>query len=154
MKPLQIVLLMSLALLLTGCGKGDPDLTPVSGVVTKNGEPVNRAQVRFVPIDGELSEFIGAGITDDDGKFTIKIAGREGDLCCTGQCKVTIREAGIPAEIRGRLEGSGGGQGGGALQQYKKSLKNRPIPKDYERLHSTPLLLEVTTEQQEYNIEL
>lgn len=155
MKTLQITLLLLLAFAMTGCD-AEPEFSKVTGTVTKNGKPLNRVQVRFVPTDETLGEFIGAGITDDDGNFTIAISGREEDVCCAGECKVTLREAGVPAEIRGQLE-QGGGRGAGnmnALQVYEASLKNRPIPKSYERLHSTPLKTNVTPGEYVYPIEL
>lgn len=116
---------------------------------------MNRVEVRFVPADDTLNKFIGSGISDDEGNFTIAIPGREEDVFCEGPCKVTLREAGVPNEIRGQLESGEGRQGGGnELKRYKASLKQRPIPREYERLHSTPLAFEITSDQAEYNIEL
>ena len=139
-----------------GCGKAEPVLTKVSGRITNGGKPVNKVEVRFVPSGEGLGDYIGAGISDEDGNFTIAIPGRKDELCCTGNCKVTVREAPLPGDVRGRLESKEGrGGGGGALMQYKASLKNRPIPRAYERLHSTPLTFNVTTDKSEgYDIEL
>lgn len=155
MKPLQITLLLLLSVTLAGC-KSEPQFSKVSGTVTKNGQPVARVEVRFVPLDEKLNKFIGAGITDEEGKYTIAIPGREEDVCCTGQSKVMVREAPIPDEIRGQLqqdEGRGAGNMS-ALQQYKASLKNRPIPKSYGVLHSTPLKADIAPVEDVYDIEL
>jgi hypothetical protein len=154
MKPLQFVFLMLLAVAMTGC-QSEPPFTKVAGTITKNGEPVSMVEVRFVPVDDKLGKYIASGISDEEGKFTIAIPGREDEVCCEGPCKVTLREAPVPGDIRGQLESNEGrGGGGNKLMQYKKSLKNRPIPRKYERLHSTPLMFEVTAGQAQYDIEM
>jgi len=154
MKPLQITLLL-LVVAFAGCNS-EPEFSTVSGTVTKNGKPVNMVEVRFVPLDEKLNKFIGEGTTDDEGKFTIAIPGREGDVCCTGESKVTVREAQVPGDIRGQLQqNEGRGPGNmNALQQYKASLKNRPLPKSYSVLHSTPLKANVTPGEFVYDIDL
>ena len=152
MKPLQIALLLLLAVVLSGC-KSEPEFTKVSGTVTKNGEPLNSVEVRFVPIDEALTKYNGFGLTDDEGKYTIAIPGREEKVFCVGKCKVTVREGPMPNELRGNLERNEGG-GAGAIKRFKASLKNRPIPKDYQRLHSTPLKPDVTAGEFEFPIEL
>jgi len=63
---------------------------------------------------------------------------------------VTVREAPLPNDIRGSLEQDEGREGGSALMRYKASLKGRPIPSQYERLHSTPLI--VTVGSGEFNL--
>ena len=70
-----------------GCGNGGedlPDVVPVTGSVTLNGEPLPGASVTFM---GEGRPCYGA--TDDNGTFTIKdMNGREG--CPVGKYKVII----------------------------------------------------------------
>lgn len=156
MKPLQTVfLLMLVAVFVSGCGEAEPEFTTaVTGKITKNGTPVNKVEVRFVPLNEGTVKYVASGVSDDDGNFTISIPGRDDQVCCIGPCKVTIREAPLPGDIRGNLEKQDG-RGGGAFMKYQNSLKNRPIPRDYERLTSTPLKFDVTEDKSEgYDIEL
>lgn len=151
MRPLKVTLFLLLTVVLIGC-KSEPQFAKVSGTVTKNGDPVNSVEVRFVPVDESLTKYNGFGISDDEGNFTIAIPGREDKVCVVGKCKVTVREGPMPRELRANLES--GGRGSNGLKKYKASLKNRPLPKDHERLHSTPLKADVTDGEFEFNIEL
>lgn len=54
-------------LLLAGCGGGDVELVPVSGVVVKRDVPIEKALVEFVPDSGRS----GFGLTEADGTFKI-----------------------------------------------------------------------------------
>src|SRR5678815_4077304 len=46
------ILALTLAAALTGCGKSDEVLVPISGRVTVNGKPATGAAVVFHPVDG------------------------------------------------------------------------------------------------------
>lgn len=156
MKPLQIALLLLVAVVLSGC-KSEPEFAQVSGTITKNGEPMNLVEVRFVPVDGALNRYNGFGITDDEGNYTIAIPGRDDKVCCVGKCKVTLREGPMPDELRANLESNDRSISRKAdheMKKFKASLKNRPIPRDYLRLHSTPLMADVTNGEFEFPIEL
>ncbi len=76
-----------------GCGGGGddlPDVVPVSGKVTLNGEPLKGAAVTFI---GSGRPCYGA--TSDDGTYTIKdLNGREG--CPVGKYKVIISKYTMP----------------------------------------------------------
>lgn len=62
------LLLPSMLTLIVGCGGSDlPELGQVSGVVTLNGQPVDGANVEFIPQSGRPS----LGITDAQGKYTL-----------------------------------------------------------------------------------
>lgn len=85
-------LLLLTAVLGCGNGGGDdlPDVVPVKGTVTLNGEPLPGASVTFM---GEGRPCYGA--TDDNGTFIIKdMNGREG--CPVGKYKVTISKYAKP----------------------------------------------------------
>jgi hypothetical protein len=47
-----------------------PDLHPVKGTVTRNGQPVTRGYVRFMPADGQ--DLIVGGDVDDNGEFELE----------------------------------------------------------------------------------
>lgn len=70
------------ALVLTGCGSG---LSPVSGVVTIDGKPVEGATVTFVSDDGKQA---ASGQTDKDGNFTLSEGGVPGAR--SGSYKVIV----------------------------------------------------------------
>lgn len=57
-----------LAPLLVGCGKSGPALSPVSGRVTLDGQPVNEAQVVFQP---EKAGSPSYGVTDKEGRYEL-----------------------------------------------------------------------------------
>lgn len=56
-----------------GCNTA-PDLptVPVTGTITMNGEPVAGAQVVFLQKPGTMEGKPASGVTDDEGKFTLK----------------------------------------------------------------------------------
>ena len=82
-----IVPLLLAVVAVIGCGGGGddlPDVVPVSGKVTLNGEPLKGAAVTFI---GSGRPCYGA--TSDDGTYTIKdLNGREG--CPVGKYKVSF----------------------------------------------------------------
>lgn len=61
--------LLSLAVVLAGCGRSDlPELGSVSGVVTNGGQPLPKAIVNFSPAGpGRPS----AGETDEQGRYSL-----------------------------------------------------------------------------------
>jgi hypothetical protein len=59
----------AMLLVLAGCSKSGPDLAPVSGRVTLDGEPAEETEVMFYP-DGEKSPSVGR--TDKDGNYLLR----------------------------------------------------------------------------------
>ncbi len=54
--------------LIVGCGGGDrPELMPVEGLVTLDGQPLAGATVVFRPKSGKASR----GVTDDQGRYEL-----------------------------------------------------------------------------------
>ena len=51
-----------------------PELVPVTGTVTRNGQPVAGASVVFTPAEG----LVALGTTDDQGKFSLKTRAMDG----------------------------------------------------------------------------
>jgi hypothetical protein len=81
-------LLAAANLLVLGCG-GDDEIGkryPVSGTVTYNGKPVEKAQVTFQPVKAELRAASG---TVQDGKYTLSTAGNN-DGAMPGSYQVTV----------------------------------------------------------------
>jgi hypothetical protein len=62
--------------LTTGCAqkpKGMPDLAPVTGTVTMDGQPLAKASIAFVSQSGGQVSFAG---TDGAGKYELRYSGR------------------------------------------------------------------------------
>jgi hypothetical protein len=64
-----LILVLPLALVATGCGDSGPELSPVSGRVTLDGEPVLGARIRFQPEASGGSPSYGS--TDGDGRYKL-----------------------------------------------------------------------------------
>ena len=60
---------LAICLILPGCRRGPP-VVYVEGVVTMNGEPLERANVGFTPV-GTPGAMTAAGFTDAKGKFVL-----------------------------------------------------------------------------------
>lgn len=74
-----------------GCGTDAPELVPVSGTVTRSGQPVPNAVVTFQPTKGRNS----IGYTDEEGHYTLQFT-RELDGACVGKHRVMITFEGRP----------------------------------------------------------
>jgi hypothetical protein len=57
-----------LLMVFTGCGKGGPQIAPVHGRVTLNGQPLENADITFQPED---SKSPSAARTDKDGHYEL-----------------------------------------------------------------------------------
>jgi hypothetical protein len=136
----------------TGCGNEIPDLVPMSVTVTSaSGGAVNNALVKFVPlIDGLDGNHVASGVTGKDGRCELKLRGSEelGALAC--EHKVLVTEGPPPDDARAAYFKDQGA----SIRRFEKSLKNRPIPKEYERLFSTPLKCTPSVEQSSFEITL
>jgi hypothetical protein len=84
-------------LLLSAAGCDSPDVVPVSGRVTLNGQPLAGACVTLQPTGlapGERPEAAGSvGRTDADGRFTLRLIDPEQDGALVGVHVVTITTA-------------------------------------------------------------
>jgi hypothetical protein len=130
----------------SGCSKAEPPaIVPAHGVVLVNGAPLSKAQVRFIPMIGFGPEYIATGVTDDEGNFELMCQGQPG--ACAAEHAVTVSETDIPPQFKGE-------DAQAELAGYLKTLKNRPIPKNYATPVQTPLKVIVTAAQSEYNLEL
>jgi len=150
--PLSLALTLSLSL--SGCHRGPviPENVPISIVVINSkGQPLNKVKVRLIPqLDGLDGNFIARGTTDDQGRCSPSLPGKEKSGVPACRHKVQVTEAGMSDEARRAYE-----DGDVSLSiKEKKSLKNRPFPKEYTRLLSTPLEIEVTPDQTEIELKL
>ena len=71
--------------LLSGCGSGDMKVAPVAGIVTLDGEPLERASVLFLPDEGRPS----FGVTDSEGYYTLIYSHKENGAE-VGPCTVQV----------------------------------------------------------------
>ncbi|GHT47150.1 hypothetical protein FACS189454_09270 [Planctomycetales bacterium] len=72
-----VVLLLSLC----GCREAKiPGLVPVEGIVTYLDEPLADATVGLTPKNYKSGDRIGAGLTDSEGRFSIRTIGEKGVL--------------------------------------------------------------------------
>jgi hypothetical protein len=87
----RIALFLSLGLIL-GCGS-DAKFAPVSGKVTLDGAPLGNAHVAFQPMGKAGSDSPGAGsygVTDPDGKFTLRSGENDQPGAIVGKHRVEI----------------------------------------------------------------
>lgn len=66
--PHAAMLIPYFALVAAGCGKSGPQIAPVHGRVTLDGQPLAKADVTFQP---EGSQRPSTGRTDDDGRYEL-----------------------------------------------------------------------------------
>ena len=79
---------------LIGCSRG-PKIVPVSGKLTRNGQPVPNLEVNFLPTEGTLS----VGVTDTAGQFKLgSMSHRDGAAVGTHTVFVTYNP---PNELEG-----------------------------------------------------
>jgi hypothetical protein len=140
-----VVVGVALALLPAGCGKSPPPIVEAEGTVLLDGKPLNKAQVRFIPVDGYGAEYMASGVTDEEGRFQLTCHGRPGACACDHVVLVT--ETDIPPRLQGENAQA-------ELAKYFESLGGRPIPPIYGNLTESPLTASVTAGQKQYNFEL
>lgn len=94
---MRSLMLTFFAATLVGCGgssDGEPELVPVSGVVTFDDKPLADADVRFIP--AEMTPGLGGSArTDKDGKFELTYA-RTGSGAPAGKYQVTVSRRLMP----------------------------------------------------------
>jgi hypothetical protein len=133
--------------LCAGCGgkAPPPPIVEAGGVVRLNGKPLNKAQVRFIPLIDYGAEYVASGVTDEAGRFQLTCNGRPGACACEN--RVLVIEADIPP----RLQGEGAQL---ELAEYFRSLGGRPIPMKYGDLTQSPLAVTVKPDQKDYPLDL
>src|SRR5690242_11930690 len=85
------LILAVLVILLAGCSSEPYQVAPVSGRITLDGKPVEKVAVMFQPVasEGNINPGPGSyGITDADGRYTLKLIGVERPGAAMGHHKV------------------------------------------------------------------
>lgn len=94
---------VALVVLVSACGgppSDQPDLSPVEGVVTLDGEPVESASISFQPTDGRRG---AQGRTDANGRYELYYIRDKG--CPIGDCTVAISTFGDVLDEFGGVAG-------------------------------------------------
>jgi hypothetical protein len=142
-----LVCLFVTALTLGCSSNAPPPIVAVEGTLRLNGEPLNKAEVRFIPASGYGPEYTAKGISDERGRFRLATNGEAGACAC--ECYVVVIEPEIPSRLRGESP-----QIQAELERYIKALGNRPLPRKYSNIAETPLRVTVTAERRDYDLAL
>jgi len=129
--------MLIVALVLVGCG-GPKGLNTqyVEGVVTLDGQPLEKAMVTFVPESPGTDTKTAVGHTDSSGKYTLTSDGglpQKGAL--EGNYKVTISKV----EITTQAEDRSSTPPGGSRTPPKYSTQTVITPQVYSTATTTPL---------------
>jgi hypothetical protein len=125
--PVVAVLAVSL-IGLAGCNSEEFQIAPVSGRVTLDGKPVEKAMVMFQPVapEGNINPGRGSyGFTDADGRYTLKLIGLERPGAAVGHHKVRIGNAVEPGDTTDDR-----------TDKKLKSATSIPIPSRYNRIEA------------------
>jgi len=93
--------LLAALVVVAGCSKGPYEVAPVSGRVTLDGQPVAKVAVMFQPVatEGNINPGPGSyGITDAEGRYTLKLIGKESRGAVVGKHKVKIENYTEPGD--------------------------------------------------------
>jgi hypothetical protein len=96
-----VPILAALAVLAAGCRGEEYKTAPVSGRVTLNGVPVSNVAVMFQPVapPGNINPGPGSyGITNADGRYNLRLIGKETPGAVVGKHKVRIENYTEPGE--------------------------------------------------------
>lgn len=115
-----------------GCGNGENQPVPVSGVVRFQGKPLDGVTVRFHPESGQLA----FGKTNDQGRFHLTTRSSN-DGALPGRYAVTVIKVEEPPTAH---DGSQG------YQAYAEPTSQPPFPIKYTRPDQTTLSAHVTVD--------
>src|SRR5262245_13072161 len=96
-----LLALAALVALGAGCSKPPYDVALVSGQVTLDGKPVANVAVMFQPVATQGNNNPGpgsTGVTDADGRYTLKLIGKETNGAVVGKHKVRITNFSPPTD--------------------------------------------------------
>lgn len=148
--PLKFSICLFLFGFVLGCGSDGPQLSTVTGKVTKGGKPLASVSVTFTPVGGGIPS---AGLTDGEGKFALlSSTGKAGAL--VGKHKVVLASkasesapVGYEAMMKARQSSEGGNRGA-----PKEQPKQTTFPPEYGDASKTPLEYEVKPGSNDFDI--
>jgi hypothetical protein len=125
---------LAAALVLSGCGGGQPKTAVVRGTVTYKGKPVPNGTVSFIPASGPAA----TGEIGPDGSYTLTTF-RKGDGAVLGMHKVVIAAM---QDMTGRLP------------EDRNPLPPSIVPDKYTSIGTTDLTAEVKDGENTINFTL
>jgi hypothetical protein len=141
---------MLTALAISGCAKTPPPVTEAEGIIYLNGEPLPHAQIQFVPDLKHFGvDYNSSGVSDDQGKFRLVCAKKAQPGAVVATHWVLVTDSPAPDDLRGMDAVTQA-----KLAEWEASLVNRPIPRSYASVGTTPLKVEVTKGQKTYELKL
>ncbi len=145
---------LSLTLIVIGCGPGGPKLYKAGGTVTHKTKPVEGAVVTFAYADGTFS----SGNTDATGKFTLNYANANGGAKL-GKCTVSVSKVAStgtapppgasPAQMMEAMKKTVGPMKEGAAKADPNLL-----PKKYASPATSGLSYEITTSEKDNDFKI
>lgn len=143
--PIFMLALAAAGVLAAGCGSDDgPDLVPAGGTVTYNGSTVPNATVSFVPEAGAMA----TGVTDEQGKFSLKTAGKDGAVVAKHKVTIVALEGGTAAATEMPDPAADPTAFAQAYEQASEKLEppKSLVPEKYTNTYGTTLSYDVTAD--------
>ena len=135
-------------IVLTGCGRSIPELVPVEGTLSLDGEPLAYKSILFLPEEGTAGNGAG-GFTNGEGKYYLLavIFGVTSDYrgCPPGRYRVVVSEPMFPitdADFGPLDQEEEGDEPAPAVGPISGPAKTR-IPAVYASERTTSLIVEV-----------
>jgi hypothetical protein len=142
LRPISLTLIVAACLLSSsGCGSSER-VVSVSGTVTHNGKPISGLVVSFVP-DGVTETGVSSGETDENGKYSLKVAKSGSSGAVVGKHKVWVslpREAPTDVDKEERAKKQ---KTKATTTTTKVPTDLAPILKTYGNPEKSPLTVEV-----------
>ena len=156
-----------LVVLVAGCGGSEFQVSPVSGTVTFDDEPLAGVEVVFAPMENDDSINVGPasrGTTDADGRYTlVTLKGQNGAVVTKHRVSVNFKEI-SGAEVMRRLDAEYAKKPGMSEREYlaierriRQSMKKelgpqQSIPKSYDKRTQLTYVVEGPTEDANFKL--
>ncbi len=141
-RPFSLAFLITICFLgSSGCG-GSEKVVPVSGTVTRNGQPVPGLVVSFVP-EAATETGVSIGETDDNGKYTLTVVktGKSGAVVGTHKVWVSRpREPFVEPDEKGEMKRQKPKANAASARPHAELAE---ILKKYGNLDKSPLTVDV-----------
>ena len=136
----HLSLALAAAISILGCGRGGPEIVPIEGTVTHDGEPVPNLRIYFVPTDGRPSW----AISDSSGHFVLDYDA-DHDGAKVGMHTVFVQNAGGDVDPTAAMSGA---------PRPKTSPAMAQITKKYGTKDTSPLQVEVKKADRNFQLKL